>query len=307
MVTQDLEKRVANGWAALTLLILSGLLITGFCAAAIARLAGVLPHWLYVLPFVGWPVFLLVADGLAFICWILCAGGFFTLQPNEAAVLVLFGKYVGTVKVSGFHWANPFYGMKKVSLRRRNLNGTTIKVNDLRGNPIEIAAVVVWEVRDAARAIFDVDQYENYVAIQSEAALRHLAMAYPYDDFHETDHISLRGSTDDVSKALQNEVQERVSPAGVAILETRLAHLAYAPEIASAMLQRQQAEAVVAARSRIVEGAVGMVEMALAKLAEAKTIPLDDERKAAMVSNLLVVLCSHESTRPVVNAGTLYQ
>jgi regulator of protease activity HflC (stomatin/prohibitin superfamily) len=213
---------------------------------------------------------------------------------------------VGTVRVSGFHWANPFYLKKKVSLRRRNLNGATIKVNDLRGNPIEIAAVVVWRVEDAAKASFDVDHFENYVSIQSEAALRHMAMAYPYDDFHATELISLRGSTDEVSKALQVEVQERVAPAGVVIEETRLAHLAYAAEIAGAMLQRQQAEAVVAARARIVEGAVGMVEMAIAKLEESKKIVLDDERKAAMVSNLLVVLCSHESTHPIVNAGTLY-
>lgn len=291
MVINDKERRVANGWAMLFILIAVGILIVGGIVWGAVNEA----------------IFDLVVLSLLGTAWGVCTAGFFTLQPNEAAVLILFGKYVGTVRESGFHWANPFYLKRKVSLRRRNLNGATIKVNDLRGNPIEIAAVMVWRVSDAARAIFDVDHFENYVAVQSEAALRHMAMAYPYDDFHATERISLRGSTDEVSKALQQEVQERVAPAGVAVEETRLAHLAYAAEIAGAMLQRQQAEAVVAARARIVEGAVGMVEMALDKLEESKRFPLDDERRAAMVSNLLVVLCSHESTRPVVNAGTLYQ
>ncbi len=290
MVSKDLERRVSDGWAVLTVVIATGFLV----------LAG------FIIGLLSEAISLIVLVVLAGIVWVVCVSGFFTLQPNEAAVLVLFGKYVGTVRVSGFHWANPFYLKKKVSLRRRNLNGATIKVNDLRGNPIEIAAVVVWRVEDAAKAAFDVDHFENYVSIQSEAALRHMAMAYPYDDFHATELISLRGSTDEVSKALQVEVQERVAPAGVIIEETRLAHLAYAAEIAGAMLQRQQAEAVVAARSRIVEGAVGMVEMAIAKLEESGQFPLDDERKAAMVSNLMVVLCAHESVRPVVNTGTLY-
>ncbi|HNY87861.1 MAG TPA: SPFH domain-containing protein [Candidatus Hydrogenedentes bacterium] len=291
MVTRDVQRTVANGWMMVFLLFTTGILIASGIVWGAANEAV--------------PVVVVLA--LLGTVWLVCAGGFFTLQPNEAAALILFGKYVGTVRESGFHWANPFYLKRKVSLRRRNLNGATIKVNDLRGNPIEIAAVMVWRVADAAKAIFDVDHFENYVAVQSEAALRHMAMAYPYDDFHATEEISLRGSTDEVSKALQQEVQERVAPAGVVVEETRLAHLAYAAEIAGAMLQRQQAEAVVAARSRIVEGAVGMVEMALDKLEESKRFPLDDERKAAMVSNLLVVLCSHESTRPVVNAGTLYQ
>lgn len=291
MVTQDVERHVSNGWLVAFLLCLGGLLLV----------------FLFVLAALGENVPVLIVCVLGTVVWIVLAVGFFTLQPNEAAVLVLFGKYVGTVKESGFHWANPFYLKKKISLRRRNMNGATIKVNDLRGNPIEIAAVIVWQVADAAKASFDVDHYENYVIIQSEAALRHLAMAYPYDDFHEEDKISLRGSTDEISKALQQEVQERVSLAGVVIEETRLAHLAYAPEIAGAMLQRQQAEAVVAARSRIVEGAVGMVEMALDKLEAANKFPLDDERKASMISNLLVVLCSHESAQPIVNTGTLYQ
>ncbi len=290
MVTRDIERQVPDGWIVLTVIVALGLLV----------LAG------FLVGLTSQSIFLIVLSVSAAIVWVVCASGFFTLQPNEAAVLVLFGKYVGTVRVSGFHWANPFYLKKKVSLRRRNLNGATIKVNDLRGNPIEIATVVVWRVEDAAKATFDVDHFENYVSIQSEAALRHMAMAYPYDDFHATEKISLRGSTDEVSKALQVEVQERVAPAGVVIEETRLAHLAYAAEIAGAMLQRQQAEAVVAARSRIVEGAVGMVEMAIAKLEESKQFPLDDERKAAMVSNLMVVLCAHESVRPVVNTGTLY-
>ncbi len=290
MESKDLERQVSDGWAVLTMVLVAGFLIV----------AG------FVVGLTSQAIFLIVLSVLAGVVWVICTAGFFTLQPNEAAVLVLFGKYAGTVRVSGFHWANPFYLKKKVSLRRRNLNGATIKVNDLRGNPIEIAAVVVWRVEDAAKACFDVDHFENYVSIQSEAALRHMAMAYPYDDFHATELISLRGSTDEVSKALQVEVQERVAPAGVVIEETRLAHLAYAAEIAGAMLQRQQAEAVVAARSRIVEGAVGMVEMAIAKLEESKQFPLDDERKAAMVSNLMVVLCAHESVRPVVNTGTLY-
>ena len=250
----------------------------------------------------GWRI---AAASLVLLVWGTLWGGFFTLQPNVAAVLVLFGKYVGTVKESGFHWANPFLAKKKVSLRAHNLNGQTIKVNDHRGNPIEIAAVVVWRVTNTAQAIFDVEDYAGYVAVQSESALRHLASAYPYDTSEEHT-LSLRGSMDEVSVTLQKELQERVQKAGVVIDETRLSHLSYAPEIAGAMLQRQQAEAIVAARARIVEGAVGMVEMALEKLKEHQTIQLDEERKAAMVSNLLVVLCGHTTAQPVVNTGTLY-
>ena len=231
--------------------------------------------------------------------------GFFTLQPNMAAVLILFGTYRGTVPVSGFHWANPLLIKKKVSLRAHNLNGEKLKVNDLRGNPIEIAVVVVWRVTDTSKAVFDVEDYRDYVTVQSEAALRHLAMAFPYDTF-EGDTMSLRGSVDEVSDRLQREVQERVARAGVLVEEARISHLAYAPEIAGAMIQRQQAEAVVAARTRIVDGAVGMVELALAKLEEHKTIEMDEERKAAMVSNLLVVLCGHAQPQPVLNTGTLY-
>lgn len=231
--------------------------------------------------------------------------GFFTLQPNEAAALLLFGAYRGTVRTEGLQWANAFYCKHKISLRARNLNGEKLKVNDQRGNPIEIAAVVVWRVEDTAQALFDVDNYEKYVSTQSESALRHLASEYPYDDSGEQS-LSLRGSTDEVSRALQVQLEERLSRAGVHVEEARLSHLAYAPEIAGAMLRRQQAEAVVAARFRIVEGAVGMVETALQRLEEHHTIQLDDERKAAMVSNLLVVLCGEQAAQPVVNTGTLY-
>jgi regulator of protease activity HflC (stomatin/prohibitin superfamily) len=237
---------------------------------------------------------------------IVLAIGFFTLQPNMSAVLVLFGKYKGTVHASGFWWANPLLKKIKVSRRARNLNGERIKVNDQRGNPIEIAAVVVWHVEDTARAVFDVDHFEEYVAVQSEAALRHLASAYAYDTYESDDHLSLRGNMDEVSQALQRELTERVSRAGVSIEEARLSHLAYSPEIAGAMLQRQQADAVVAARTRIVDGAIGMVQMALERLDQDKGLALDEERKAAMVSNLLVVLCGDKSAQPVVNTGTLY-
>jgi regulator of protease activity HflC (stomatin/prohibitin superfamily) len=220
-------------------------------------------------------------------------------------VLVLFGKYAGTVKLSGFHWANPFFSKTRVSLRARNLNAEKIKVNDLRGNPIELAAVIVWRVVNTAQAIFDVDEFVHYVTVQSESALRHLASAYPYDTT-EDGQLSLRGSMDEVSESLTKELHERVSKAGVRIEEARLSHLAYAPEIAHAMLQRQQAEAIVAARTRIVDGAVGMVEMALERLDKHATVKLDEERRATMVSNLLVVLCGDKAVQPVVNTGTLY-
>lgn len=250
----------------------------------------------------GWGiVFWCVLTGL----WGLCLGGFYTLQPNQAAVLVLFGRYRGTDRTSGFRWANPFLQKMKVSLRARNLNMQHIKVNDQRGNPIEIAAVVVWYVEDTAQATFDVDNYEQYVSVQSEAALRHLASAYPYDTTEEHT-LSLRGSMDEISGSLKKELQARLDRAGVRVDEARLSHLAYAPEIAGAMLQRQQAEAIVAARTRIVDGAVGIVEMALEKLASRGLVTLDDERKAAMVNNLLVVLCGDRNAHPVVNTGTLY-
>lgn len=250
-------------------------------------------------------VFTWIGISVVTIVWAVCLGGFFTLQPNIGAVLILFGKYVGTERSSGFHWANPLLTKEKVSVRARNLNGDKLKVNDLRGNPIEIALVVVWRVTDTAHAVFDVDEFEDYVHVQSEAALRHLAMSYSYDVF-EGDTISLRGSVDEVSERLQKEVQARVDRAGVLIEEARISHLAYAPEIAGAMLQRQQAEAIVAARTRIVDGACGMVELALKKLEENKTVELDEERKATMVSNLLVVLCGQGHVQPVINAGSLY-
>lgn len=235
--------------------------------------------------------------------------GLFIVNPNEAKALVLFGKYAGTVRENGFRWANPFYLKKRVSLRARNLNGEKLKVNDRAGNPIQIAAVVVWQVQDTFRALFDVEHYESYVVIQSEAAVRHLAGRYPYDNL-EDDHdegLTLRGGMDQVSKELERELQERSQRAGIRVLEARISHLAYAPEIAEAMLRRQQAAAVVAARFQIVNGAVSMVELALEKLSERKVVELDEERKAAMVSNLLVVLCSESAASPVINAGTLYQ
>ncbi|SRR5581483_1830707 len=235
-------------------------------------------------------------------------GGFFTLQPNEACALVLFGAYRGTERRDGFHWTNPFNRKMKVSLRARNLNGDKLKVNDKNGNPIEIAAVVVWRVEDTAQAIFDVQDYDNYVRVQSESAVRHLANSFAYDhgENGEQSEITLRSSVEEVSKTLRAELQERLGKAGVMVDEARLTHLAYAPEIAGVMLRRQQAEAVIAARQKIVTGAVSMVEMALKELAEKQVIQLDEERKAAMVSNLLVVLCSESEVHPVVNTGTLY-
>lgn len=240
------------------------------------------------------------------------AGGFYTLQPNEARVLVLLGKYVGSDRTEGFRWANPFYtstnGRMKISLRARTLLGEKMKVNDQRGNPVEIAAVVVWHVEDTAKAMFDVDDFEEYVSTQSETALRHIATAYSYDhgDAEDGSEVTLRSNPDEVSEALARDLGERLAVAGVVVDDARLTHLAYAPEIAQAMLRRQQAEAVIAARRKIVTGAVSMVQMALADLSEAQVVEMDDERKAAMVSNLMVVLCSESDVTPVVNAGTLY-
>jgi regulator of protease activity HflC (stomatin/prohibitin superfamily) len=231
--------------------------------------------------------------------------GHFTLQPNEARVLMLFGAYKGTARQSGFHWTNPFYTKRTLSLRSRNLNGEKLKVNDKRGNPIEIAVVVVWRVEDTAQASFDVQDFESYVRIQSESAVRHLASSFAYDHGEENE-ITLRSGGDVVSLALKQELQERLQKAGVLVEEARLTHLAYAPEIAQAMLRRQQAEAVIAARQKIVHGAVSMVDMALRELAEREVVRLDDERKASMVSNLLVVLCGESDVTPVVNTGTLY-
>lgn len=233
--------------------------------------------------------------------------GFSVINPNEGLVITLFGVYKGTVKQNGFLWTNPFFTKRKVSLRAMNLNGSPIKVNDKVGNPIEIAAVIVWQVQDTAKAVFEVDNYFQFIAVQSEAAVRSLAGAYPYDHFEdEESSITLRAGTQIVNEKLEEELNERLSRAGIQILEARISHLAYSAEIAGAMLQRQQAQAVVAARKTIVEGAVGMVEMALEKLSERNIVDLDDERKAAMVSNLLVVLCAEKSVSPVVNAGSIY-
>ena len=233
-------------------------------------------------------------------------GGFFVVQPNEARVLVLFGRYIGSVRDAGFWWANPFANKKHVSLRIRNFNSDKIKVNDLHGNPIEIAAVVVWNVVDSARALFDVDSYEHFVAIQSETAIRALASEYPYDAQDE-ERASLRGSPQEIADNLRQQLQTRLGIAGVEVIESRISHLAYAPEIAQAMLRRQQAQAIVAARQKIVDGAVGMVESALKALSEQKIIELDEEKKATMVNNLLVALVSEHEVQPVINTGTLYQ
>ena len=319
--------RVQNGWAMLVLLIAAVLADIGLLVFSIKDGVETTGQ-----PHVG----LMLLSALALGVLIILMTGLFTLQPNQARVLVLFGAYKGTVRTPGFHWGNPFYsngpqqaaswranlvaakmganstagqrplGRNKISLRARTLNGDKLKVNDKRGNPIEIAAVVVWRVEDSAQAMFDVDNYENYVPIQSESALRHLASLYAYDHSEEDTEITLRSNVDDVSKSLRDELQERLSKAGVVVDEARLTHLAYAPEIAQAMLRRQQAEAVIAARSKIVQGAVSMVDMALKELAEKHVVQLDDERRAAMVSNLMVVLCGESEVHPVVNTGTLY-
>lgn len=241
---------------------------------------------------------------LTFVVSVLSSIGFFVVNPNEAAVLLLFGTYKGSVKTNGFWWTNPFTRKVRISLRARNFNSEKLKVNDLGGNPIEIAAVVVWHVENTAEASFDVDDFVHYVETQSESAVRKLASEYPYDAGEEA--ISLRRGTDEVNHRLQDELQDRLGRAGVVVTESRLTHLAYAPEIAADMLRRQQASAVVAARQTIVEGAVGMVETALEELAKLDVVDLDEERKAAMVTNLLVVLCSESAVQPVLNAGTLY-
>jgi hypothetical protein len=253
-----------------------------------------------------WPaIATLIAGALSVLVFVLICRGFITLQPNEAGVLLLFGSYIGTARDSGFWWTNPFNTRTKISLRARNLEGAKLKVNDKQGNPIEIAVVVVWHVEDTAQAFFDVDRYEDYVRVQSESAVRHLANSFAYD--HGEEHEpTLRGNVDEVSTTLTQELQDRLAKAGVRVVEARLTHLAYAPEIAQAMLRRQQAEAVIAARQKIVHGAVSMVQMALHDLDEQQIVHLDEERKAAMVSNLLVVLCGESEVHPVINTGTLY-
>ena len=308
--SREREVSVGSGWVALPLVI--GLLAGGIVAmvhAAVTKDGSS------------------AAIGVALLTlFFFSLSGFFTLQPNEARVLVLFGDYKGTVRKEGFHFGNPFYSngssahvtikdgatasikknpRMKISLRSRNMNGDRLKVNDKQGNPIEIAAVVVWRVQNTAQAMFDVDDYEEYVRIQSESAVRHLSSQYAYD--HGEEHeITLRSGTDEVSEALQAELQTRLAPAGVVVEEARLTHLAYAPEVAQAMLRRQQAEAVLAARQKIVQGAVSMVELALNDLSKRGVVELDAERKAAMVSNLMVVLCGDSEAKPVINTGTLY-
>ena len=284
---------------------------------AAATLPG-LPVLLVVLIAIGFLVYALIAqpfgdsvatiitEALLIVVCSFLAGGVFVVNPNEGRVLQLFGDYVGTATTAGLRWANPFYTKKRISLRVRNFESTKLKVNDLEGNPIEIAAVVVWRVVDTAEAVFEVDDYQNFVKVQSEAAVRNLATSYKYDA-HEEDQMSLRGNTTAVADHMKKEIQDRLAKAGVEVLEARISHLAYAPEIAQAMLQRQQAGAIIAARQRIVEGAVGMVQMALDMLSQRDILELDNERKAAMVSNLLVVLCGERSTQPVINTGTIYQ
>ncbi len=283
---KERERKVASGWGYLTVLFI--LFLAGIAAIIL------LPPVVKIVA----AVWLLVNIFLFF--------GLFLVNPNEAKVLQLFGKYVGTVKTPGLQWANPLYMKRRVSQRVRNFETGRMKVNDIDGNPIEIAAIVVWKVVDTAEACFEVDDYEEYVKIQSEAAVRNMATCHPYDT-HDENTISLRGSTIAISDQLRNETRDRLDKAGVEVIEARISHLAYAQEIAEAMLRRQQAGAIVAARTLIVEGAVGMVEMALASLSEKEIIELDNERKAAMVSNLLVVLCGETSSQPVINTGTLYQ
>ena len=328
---REREVRVQNGWLMLPLLIgflLGDIALFIYYIAAGAHSGGP-PIWTW-----------LVLSLLLLPVSIILLTGFFTLQPNEARVLILFGAYRGTVRTSGFHWGNPFYSnggrpagvlermranlaanqagkppsdaaqtrppsRHKISLRARTLNGEKLKVNDKRGNPVEIAAIVIWRVEDTAQATFDVDDYQKYVDTQSESALRHLASCYAYDH-GEDNELTLRSGVEEVSQALRKELQERLAKAGVAVEEARLTHLAYAPEIAQVMLRRQQAEAVIAARQKIVHGAVSMVDMALKEMTEKNVVQLDDERKASMVSNLMVVLCSESGVHPVVNTGTLY-
>jgi regulator of protease activity HflC (stomatin/prohibitin superfamily) len=290
-MTRERTKATLSGWLMLPVLI-AALGVTVWQFVLTARDSGPGPIFIVFILLFALEVF-----GMA---------GFFIVNPNEAKVLQLFGKYAGTVRKDGFHWANPLLSKRRISLRIRNFESSTTKVNDLEGNPIEIASVVVWRVVDTFEASFEVDDYEHYVKVQTEGAIRNLATQYPYDS-HEDDRKSLRGNTVEIADQLKTEIQERLAKAGVEVLESRINNLAYAPEIAAAMLQRQQAGAIIAARSRIVEGAVSMVEHALDMLSQRSVVDLDNERKAAMVSNLLVVLCSDRHTQPVVNTGTIYQ
>jgi regulator of protease activity HflC (stomatin/prohibitin superfamily) len=300
-MTQEREIRVSSGWTmlgvALAMIVVEGLGLWWFV------------HYCQTAVQLSTPVLVLGVAALVLLALLLLLllAGLFTLEPNEAMLLILFGEYKGTTRESGFHWANPFYSKRKLSLRARNFESQKLKVNDKRGNPIEIAAVVVWRVSNPAQAAFDVDDFEDFVKTQSETAVRHLASEYAYDrgDGDPTE-ITLLSGQDEVAATMEKELQDRLAKAGVVIDEARIMHLAYAPEIAGAMLRRQQAEAVIAARQKIVHGAVSMVQMALSELQEKGVVSLDDERKAAMVSNLLVVLCGEVEAQPVINAGTLY-
>jgi len=285
-MNQEVEATTGSGYVLLLVLL----------AAQIGSIAGAI-----FLP----PILKVIAVIIAvvvFICW----WGFYLVNPNQGKVLQLFGRYVGTDRTNGLRWANPFYSKQAVSLRVRNFESGRLKVNDANGNPIEIAAIIVWRVVDTAEAVFEVDNYENYVTIQSESALRNLATSYPYEHDKDDERLSLRSDSNAIAKKLLKEVQDRLQKAGVEVMETRLSHLAYSPEIAQAMLQRQQANAVLAARRIIVQGAVGMVTDAVEQLAALGTIDLDGERKAAMVSNLLVVLCGDHQVKPVINTGSIY-
>ncbi|MCA9431363.1 MAG: SPFH domain-containing protein [Candidatus Omnitrophica bacterium] len=296
-MTQEIERKALSGWLMLAINIAMYLLSIYLFIDGVMGLERRAPWggWM-----VGGSIFLLLLA-------IFVSVGFMIVQPNQAGVLVLFGNYKGSVKKNGFYWVNPLMSKWNISLRARNLNGERLKVNDYTGNPIEIALIVVWRVKDTYSALFDVDDYEYYVQTQSESALRHLASSYPYDSWEETeDTVSLRGDIDKVSEALEKELTERLWKAGVIVEEARLSHLAYAQEVAEAMLKRQQASAIVSARKTIVDGAVGMVEMALERLEKEGVVELDEEKKASMVSNLLVVLCGEREAHPVINTGTLY-
>lgn len=286
---KEVQKKSVSG---ITMLLA---LVVGFLLNGVMFVAGAIEHS---------EVMIALSFVFGIALFVLCFG-FNMLEPNQSAVLSLFGEYVGTIKQQGLRWNSPFYKARKVSLRTRNFESSKLKVNDLDGSPIEIAAVVVWQVVDSAEAVYNVQDYESFVRIQSEAAIRSMATSYPYDQ-HEDGKISLRSHATEISKHLGEEIQDRLNTAGVKVLESRISHLAYAPEIAQAMLQRQQASAIIAARTRIVEGAVSMVEMALSELSKRNVVELDPERRAAMVSNLLVVLCGERSTQPVINAGSLY-
>jgi regulator of protease activity HflC (stomatin/prohibitin superfamily) len=288
-MVREKSSKPSSGWSAVVIGIVLGLVALGALAIGVGG---------------GGPALLLVFL-VALVGSLIALTGLFFVNPNEARVLQLFGEYVGSVREAGFFWANPLYAKRRVSLRMVSIEVGKLKVNDLDGNPVEIAAIVVWKVIDSAQAVFEVDDYPEYVRVQGESAVRTLASRYPYDA-HDDAVLSLRGNTQQVAEHLQKELDERVELAGVKVLEARISHLAYAPEIAQAMLQRQQAGAIIAARQKIVDGAVGMVEMALERLSRNNVVVLDEERKAAMVSNLLVVLCSERNTQPIVNAGSIY-